>query len=406
MRQIADTGASEVENRLKRVIFPLEIQKRSVDIPARRKPVAQPESGGGRREGVPGKPEGNIMKKKLLIPITLLLLAAGAWHFRDGILTWFGPSERELVLYGNVDNRQLKLTFLISERIAELLPEEGSTVRKGDFLGSLETVRIQNDIASARADVSSRKASVEAARAACEKAKNGSRPEDIAVARAGNTAIEAKIRAAELDFLRQKTLRKTEAVSAQTEESAEAEFFFLKAALSAAQSYLAKLIAGERAEDIAAAAARLEQARAELTRAEAELAIREQRLEDAKLYAPADGVVRNRLLEPGELASPQNAVLTLAVTSPKWIRVYLPEPYLTLVRSGDRAVVRCDGAAADFSGWVGFLSPAAEFTPKNIETPELRTSLVYEMRVFVNDPENRLKPGAPATVEFPGVTVK
>ena len=102
------------------------------------------------------------------------------------------------------------------------------------------------------------------------------------------------------------------------------------------------------------------------------------------------------------MATPQIPVLVLAVITPKWVRTYLPENYLTRIRNGDKAIVRFDGAPGeDFPGWVGFVSPNAEFTPKNVETPEIRSSLVYEMRVFVNDPENRLKLGGPATVVFP-----
>lgn len=346
------------------------------------------------------------MKKKLFALAVLLLFGGCVWIFRSDIRNWFSPRKPELILYGNVDNRQLSLSFLISERLAQLLPEEGSIVRKGEFLGELETVRIENDIVASRADIASRKAALAAANSFYEKAKNGSRAEDIAIARAGNAAIEAKIKAAEADYKRQTTLRTSQAVSAQIQEAAESEYLFLKAGLQAVQSYLDKLLAGERKEDIAVSAANYEQAKAELARAEAEFVIREQRLKDAKLYAPCDGIVRNRLLEPGELTGPQNAVLTLAVISPKWIRVYLPETELTKIKSGDKAAIHFDGAKNAFDGWVGFISPTAEFTPKNIETPELRTNLVYEVRVFVNDPENLLKLGAPATVTFPGMMVK
>lgn len=125
------------------------------------------------------------MKKKLLTAMILLLIGAGVWYFRADVKAWFIPSEHELVLYGNVDNRQLDLSFLISERIAELVPEEGSLIRKGDLIGSQETVRIKNDIAAAKANIASCKAAVEAARATYEKARNGSRLEDIAMARSG-----------------------------------------------------------------------------------------------------------------------------------------------------------------------------------------------------------------------------
>ena len=106
------------------------------------------------------------------------------------------------------------------------------------------------------------------------------------------------------------------------------------------------------------------------------------------------------------MASPQTPVVTLAIVSPKWVRVYLSEPQLPLVKPGDKAKIRIDGMPKTiFDGWVGFISPNAEFTPKNVETRELRTSLVYEVRVYVNDPDNLLKLGAPATVEFERIDV-
>ncbi len=346
------------------------------------------------------------MKKKLILLVILLALAGTAWWFRAEIRARLNPSDHELVLYGNVDDRRLKLSFMISERIAELLPEEGTVVKKGDLIGSLESVRIENDIVAVKADIAARRAAVAASQAAYDKAKNGSRPEDIAIAHGGHAAIQARIKASESDFRRQQALAKDKIVSAQTAELAEAEYFFYKGGLTAIQNYLAKVLAGERVEDIAAAAAKLDQAKAEQAKAEAELVIKEQTLKDTRLYAPCDGIIRNRLLEPGEMTNPQTAVFTLAVVSPKWIRCYLKESWLTKVKSGDKTIIRFDGAKSDFEGWIGFISPVAEFTPKNIETPELRTSLVYETRVFVNDPENVLKLGAPATVIFPGVMVK
>ena len=343
------------------------------------------------------------MIRKVLILVVLVAICVGGWYYyRNNVKREPAP----LTLYGNVDARQLNLSFLISERIESIVPEEGFAVRKGDLLGTLETVRIQDRINAAEAVIKSGRAAVDAASALYDKSKNGSRKEDIAMVRFGNAAIEAKLAAAETEYQRQKKLAESDAVSVREKQSAEAEYFFLKAGSQALQSYLAKLTAGERSEDIAAAKARLEQARADLSRAEAELAILHRQLADAKLFAPCDGVVRNRLLEPGELASPQKPVLTLAVVSPKWIRIYLPETCLVRVKTGEKCDVRFDGAEHPFAGWVGFISPTAEFTPKNIETPELRTSLVYEARVFVEDPENELKLGAPATVTFPEILVK
>jgi len=99
------------------------------------------------------------------------------------------------------------------------------------------------------------------------------------------------------------------------------------------------------------------------------------------------------------MVTPQKPVFSLAVTDPKWVRAYVTEPDLGKVRSGMAASVMVDSfPSRRFEGWVGFVSPVAEFTPKAVQTEELRTSLVYEVRVFVKDPSDELRLGMPATV--------
>lgn len=353
--------------------------------------------------GIEMKP---LLKKIIFIAI-LLACAVSGWIFRHDIKNYFMGKESELVLYGNVDDRQVNLVYIVPELVKEVLVEEGSVVKKGDLLGTLETVRIENNVKAAKASVDAAKAAVSVAQAVFDKAKNGSREEEIAMARASVAAIKAKIPAAESDYTRQKTLQKTNAVSIQTAENAEAVYLLLKAQLENSEQNLKMLITGSRKEDIASAEAQLAQAKAQLAQAEMQYAIQLQTLADTRLYAPRDGIIRSRILEPGEMATNQTTALVMAVMTPKWIRVYMPETLLTKVKQGDKAQIRFDSVPGQaFEGWVGYISPNAEFTPKNVETPELRTALVYEFRVYVKDPENKLKLGSPATVVFPGVMVK
>src|SRR5690606_7436435 len=124
-------------------------------------------------------------------------------------------------------------------------------------------------------------------------------------------------------------------------------------------------------------------------------------LDDAELLAPTDAVVRSRLMEPGELATPQRPVLSLAVTAPKWVRAYASELALGHLKVGMPAQVTIDRLpTAPIAGTLRFISSVAEFTPKTVRTEELRAGLVYEVRVFVEDPEDRLRLGMPATVHF------
>lgn len=340
------------------------------------------------------------MKKTIFTLIFLIAIAGGVFYF---VRPAFEKKPHSLVLYGNADDRQVNLSFSIQERIAELLPEEGDLVKKGDLVGKLETVRLNNDAAAAAAQIPVRQAVLKAATALYEKAKNGSRKEDIAISKYISEAITAKIKAAESDFHRKQTLVDSDAVSKQSGETAEAEYFFLKAALEGSKTMVERLTSGERPEDIAAAAARVREAEASVALAKAELAIREQKVKDTELFAPCDGIVRSRLREPGEMATPQTPVLTITMISPKWIRCYINESNLVKIKPGDKAEVKFDGAEEPFEGQVGFISPNAEFTPKNIETSDLRTNLVYEVRVIVKDPDNRLRSGAPATVTFPEI---
>ncbi|WP_042996449.1 HlyD family efflux transporter periplasmic adaptor subunit, partial [Bordetella bronchiseptica] len=151
---------------------------------------------------------------------------------------------------------------------------------------------------------------------------------------------------------------------------------------------------GPRDEDIAEAAAQWQAS-------QAELALLRHRLAQAELKAPTDAVVRARLLEPGDMASPQRPVYTLALTEPKWVRAYLSEPDLGRVRPGMRARVYTDSQPdRAIDGQVGYISSVAEFTPKTVQTETLRTSLVYEIRIRVDDPQDRLRLGMPATVRL------
>ena len=191
-----------------------------------------------------------------------------------------------------------------------------------------------------------------------------------------------------------KKLAQTDFASRQRLDTAEAAFRSTSSRLDGARQQLALAVEGPRKEDIAAQRARVAAARAALLRAEEDL-------RDARLVAPLDGVVRERVLEPGDMASPERPVFTIAQTRPVYVRVYIPEMQLGRVKPGMAADVRTDSYPGKvYRGWVGYVSPKAEFTPKQVETPELRSKLVYQARVIVCNPENELRLGMPATVEI------
>jgi HlyD family secretion protein len=324
---------------------------------------------------------------KRIIPlaavVALLILAGlGYWVFgRDS-------DSSQIVLQGNVDLRQIELPFNDSERIAEVLVEEGSIVKAGQVLARLDTGRLLPRVAQAEARVA-------AQREALKKLRNGARPEEVAQARAALAAAQAEAANATSQLQRLRSISdesKGRAISPQDLEAATAASRMSEARAESTRKALELTLAGPRQEDI-------DQAKAQLDAAEADLALLKRQLADAELVAPTDGVIRNRLMEPGELATPQRPVFALAITTPKWVRAYLFEEQLSRVALEAPARITMDSAPdAPLQGKVGFISSTAEFTPKTVQTEELRTSLVYEIRVLVDDPENRLRLGMPATV--------
>lgn len=326
------------------------------------------------------------MRRSLLISVLLAVVAGAAgWRW------WVNRQEAapsELVIYGNIDLRQVELAFNNSERIAAVLVQEGDRVKRGQVVARLDTSRLEPMVAQVAAQV-------EAQRQAVARLKNGSRPEEIAQARANVESAKADLANAEQHYNRLKKLAPQMAVSQDELLAAKAALDVSQAKLAVSQRVLDLAVIGPRQEDIL-------QAEAQLKANEAQLAFLRQQLADAQLIAPSDAVVRSRLMEPGEMATPQKPVYSLAIVDPKWVRAYVDEQNLGKLHPGMTASVAVDSFKNEsFGGWVGFISPVAEFTPKQVQTPELRTSLVYEVRVFVKDPGDNLRLGMPATVTLP-----
>jgi len=326
------------------------------------------------------------MRRGILIVLFILVIVVAS-----GLTWWFtqrAAEPGELVLHGNVDLRQVQLSFNNSERIAAVLVQEGDRVRKGQLVARLDTSRLEPQVAQAEAQTA-------AQRQVVTRLHNGSRPEEIAQARANVESAKANVVKAKSNYERLKSAAEISAgraVRQQDVDDAKAALDVAQAQLAVNEKALDLAVIGPRKEDIA-------QNEAQLRGNEAQLALLRQQLVDAQLFAPLDAVIRTRILEPGDMASPQKPVFSLAITDPKWVRAYVSEPDLGKVHPGMSASVMVDSfPKRRFEGWVGFVSPVAEFTPKTVQTEELRTSLVYEVRVFVKDPSDGLRLGMPATV--------
>jgi len=323
-------------------------------------------------------------KKRILTGIIIIsaaaIIAVSLWR-----LFLHRAPENEIVLHGNVDIRQVDLAFNANERIERVLVEEGDRVKAGQLLATLDRQRLEYQVLQADAQVRAQENVVAALEA-------GTRPEDIRKARADMAAAAAEARNAELTFNRLQQLEEKDLISKQQADDAKAAADSSLARLQAAKEALNLAVAGPRKEDIQAAKATMNALREAL-------AVARRNLSYADLYAPSDGVIQSRILESGDMASPQKPVFTLALTDPLWVRAYVSETDLGKIHPGMAAEVLTDSFPGKrYPAWVGFISPSAQFTPKSVETREVRTSLVYQVRVFVKDPQNELRLGMPATV--------
>lgn len=333
------------------------------------------------------------MKKKIFRVLLLLVLAVAVL---GGVYAWRAAhpkvSRNEIVLYGNVDIRQVQLAFDGNQRINFLGVKEGDYVKKGQLVATMDTSLL-------RPLVQQDQALVAAQRQVVARLVAGSRPQEIARDRAELAAAVATAQNAQIHLARLRRLIKQEDITKQALDDAIAIARTDAAKVHAAAETLKLSILGPRQEDIRAAQATL---RAD----EAQLSLAQRNLAESKLYAPCDAVVEDRILEVGDMASPGSPVFTLALMNPVWVRVYMPETDLGKIHEGMKAIVRTDSYHKNYVGWIGYISSAAEFTPKSIETPQLRTSLVYQMRVYVNNPDDQLRLGMPATVVIPLGTSK
>lgn len=325
------------------------------------------------------------MKKKIiLILLLLVVILAGVFVYRS--MNTSQP-EDEIMLYGNIDIREVKLSFNGSEHINSILVQEGDAVQKGQELAFLKTEILQAKSAQAKALVAAQKQKLAALVA-------GTRPEDIEKARADLQAIQAKQASAQSTAERLNKLAAKKLASADEAEHAQSLADSYAAEARAQEAALNLAIIGPRKEDIA-------EARALLLARQAEYTLALQNLKNATLYAPDSGIIRNRILEVGDMVSPMTPVLSLALNHPVWVRAYLSESQLGKVKPGMTANIYTDSYPnKSYSGWVGYISPTAEFTPKNIETPELRTHLVYQVRIYSCNKANELRLGMPASVKI------
>jgi HlyD family secretion protein len=329
------------------------------------------------------------MRRRVLVVVALAAIAAAGWAAYTYL---YLPRERgsaDLVLFGNVDVRQVDLSFKVAGRTTTMAVDEGDRVAAGQALAALDKRYFEDQLRIARAGESAQQANL-------AKLEHGSRPEEIDQARANVELARSAVEINKITLDRQSTLLKASVTSRQSYDTALAAARQSQAQLAFAQQALRLAELGPRQEDV-------EAARAHVSLERANIMVAERNLADADLMAPAAGVITTRVREPGAVVAAGETAYILTLDQPVWVRAYVGEPDLGRLHPGMIAAVTTDvPGGKSYRGRVGFISPVAEFTPKTVETRELRTDLVYRLRVIVEDVGDGLRQGMPVTVTFAG----
>lgn len=322
------------------------------------------------------------MKKPVVLILAMVVIVAliggGTWWYQS-------RQNNGLTLYGNVDIRTVNMSFRVGGRLQSLTVDEGDAIKQGQILGQLDQAPYENALMQAKANVATAQAQYDLMMA-------GYRAEEIAQAAASVKQAQAAYDYAQSYLQRQQGLWNQKLLSANDLENARSSRDQALATLKSAQDKLSQYRAGNRPQEIAQAKANLEQA---------QLAQSTLDLHDTVLTAPSDGTLLTRAVEPGSMLNAGSTVLTLSLTRPVWVRAYVDEKNLNQAQPGREILLYTDGRPnKPYHGKIGFVSPTAEFTPKTVETPDLRTDLVYRLRIIVTDADDSLRQGMPVTLQF------
>ena len=339
----------------------------------------------GLQQPVSRRPSRRVLLGALAVIGVLAALATYLWRQHGA----YDPNG-SFFLSGNVDIHQVELAFRVSGRISAVKVQEGDKVSAGQVLAELDPVPFQTDVDSAKADVAQ-------AQAQLDKTRRGFRVEEVGQARATVAQRAADLENARVTLQRQQQLVAAGLVTHQQIDDAQARVHMGEAALAAAREQLTLELHGSRIEDIEAQEALLASAKARLQKAQTALS-------DATLLAPSNGVISVRARELGAIVQAGQTVYALTLNDPVWIRAYVAQPRLGRIKPGMSVKLSIDSMPGrQYEGTVGFISPEAEFTPKTVQTEEVRDDLVYRIRVIASDPDNVFRQGMPVTVLVPAV---
>jgi len=322
------------------------------------------------------------MKRLILVFILLVAAIAAGLYFYPRLTRKPAP-DNQLALSGNIEAHESLVSFKMQGRIVDLPVEEGQQVEQGALLARLEDADFKQKVRIDEAGVNVRESNLALTLA-------GTREQEIRASAQAVADAQADLNEKKLDSDRAQQLFAKDEISAQDRDLAATALKRSEATFKAAQQRLNEAEEGSRKEDIAIARANLEQANADLALS---------RINETytTLLAPSAGVITVRQAELGEVVSPGSPVVTLADLDHIWLRAYIAETDLGKIHWGQTATITTDTyLGKQYQGRISFISPDAEFTPKSVQTVTERVTLVYRIKIDIDNPNHELKPGMPA----------
>ncbi|MCG3678421.1 HlyD family efflux transporter periplasmic adaptor subunit [Aliarcobacter butzleri] len=323
------------------------------------------------------------MKKKLTIALIILLISFISYKIYSNI---FLKNENNLTFYGNIDTRTVNVGFRFLGKIENITKDEGEIVKKDEFLVKLDTASLEKSLEELNEKIFASKLEL-------SKLQTGYRQEEILEAKAAMEEAIENLNKTKDTYNRQANLFKTKSTSEENFTISQLNYKQALATLDKAKALYELRKNGYRDEDIKIQESNLKSLEIQAQKLKIDL-------NDSVIKAPVDGVILTRFKEIGAITNAGESILEIAKTDEFWVRAYIDEKNLGNIKPGLKMSIQTDSRSENYEGVIGFISPVAEFTPKNIETQELRADLVYSFRVIVKNPDDKIRQGMPVTLKI------
>ena len=323
------------------------------------------------------------MKKKLTIALIILLISFISYKIYSNI---FLKNENNLTFYGNIDTRTVNVGFRFLGKIENITKDEGEIVKKDEVLVKLDTASLEKSLEELNEKIFASKLEL-------SKLQTGYRQEEILEAKAAMEEAIENLNKTKDTYNRQANLFKTKSTSEENFTISLLNYKQALATLDKAKALYELRKNGYRNEDIKIQESNLKSLEIQAEKIKIDL-------NDSVIKAPVDGVILTRFKEIGAITNAGESILEIAKTDEFWVRAYIDEKNLGNIKPGLKMSIQTDSKSENYEGVIGFISPVAEFTPKNIETQELRADLVYSFRVIVKNPDDKIRQGMPVTLKI------